>query len=217
MGNDTPALALSGKVTILEPEPTASPYVLDGWRKFQTELLSVYTHPTYQDMTEIRGRVDDFTMGVGCSHEFALVRSGQHHTYQCTNCWHYEPKWVRKVDLTPEAIEAALPIRHHDYTADQIIRVQILQPFVELAGLNGEPDTTTMDYYQYLSTPEWRSIRQRVIRRAGGVCEGCGEREATIVHHLTYQRRGKEFLLDLIAVCRECHDLIHKKGDHGRS
>jgi hypothetical protein len=169
-------------------------------------------------MTEIRGLVDDFTMGVGCDHEFALVRSGQHHTTQCVRCWHYEPKWIKKADLSSEALEAATPIRHHDYAADQTYRLRILQPFAELMELNGDqPDTTSMDYYQYLSTPEWRAIRQRVINRAGKVCEGCGEREASIVHHMTYQRRGREFLLDLIAVCRECHDLIHKKGDYGRS
>jgi 5-methylcytosine-specific restriction endonuclease McrA len=64
-------------------------------------------------------------------------------------------------------------------------------------------------YDGYLESDEWRQRRQRVLRRAGGVCEGCGERTANQVHHLTYDRVGGEMLFDLVAVCDSCHRRIH--------
>lgn len=64
-------------------------------------------------------------------------------------------------------------------------------------------------YDEYLSSPQWRSRRAKVLERAGGICEGCREREATQVHHLNYQRIGREMLFDLVAVCEACHEGIH--------
>ena len=67
-------------------------------------------------------------------------------------------------------------------------------------------------YDQYLQSPAWRDIRQLVLRRAHGRCEGCGRRPAAHVHHLSYQHVGKEFLWELVAVCQECHDRVHARG-----
>ena len=61
----------------------------------------------------------------------------------------------------------------------------------------------------YLKSYEWSVIRQKVLTRSGGLCEGCGFERATEVHHLTYERVGKEMLFDLVAVCRGCHGKIH--------
>jgi len=54
----------------------------------------------------------------------------------------------------------------------------------------------------------WKTLRARVIQRAGGRCEYCGAR-AVQAHHCTY-RYG--VLCDprcLQAVCRSCHERIH--------
>lgn len=64
-------------------------------------------------------------------------------------------------------------------------------------------------YNYYLTTPAWQAKREAVLRRAGGLCQGCGVRRATIAHHLTYDRMGHEMLFDLVAVCSACHDEIH--------
>jgi 5-methylcytosine-specific restriction endonuclease McrA len=48
-----------------------------------------------------------------------------------------------------------------------------------------------------------------VLQRANGHCEGCGQRKAVQVHHLTYEHVGQEFLWELRAVCSECHDRLH--------
>ena len=65
-------------------------------------------------------------------------------------------------------------------------------------------------YDKYLRSPAWRSLRQRVMRRAGGVCEGCLERRATQVHHLTYDHVFNEFAFELRAVCDGCHARLHQ-------
>lgn len=61
----------------------------------------------------------------------------------------------------------------------------------------------------YYETPQWRSIRARVLRRAGGLCEGCGIAEPTQAHHLTYEHFGEEFLFELLALCEPCHIRVH--------
>jgi 5-methylcytosine-specific restriction endonuclease McrA len=73
-------------------------------------------------------------------------------------------------------------------------------------------------YAVYLTTPEWRFKRQRVLERAHGVCEGCGDRKAVEVHHLRYPQgclagsaewQAREKLFDLAAICDQCHRDIH--------
>lgn len=66
-------------------------------------------------------------------------------------------------------------------------------------------------YDAYLSSPEWARRRALVMRRAGGICEGCGEQAATQVHHLTYDNVGAEFLWQLVAVCGDCHARAHEE------
>lgn len=64
----------------------------------------------------------------------------------------------------------------------------------------------------YLDSPQWKARRRMVLTRAKGVCEGCLERPASQVHHLTYERVGSEMLFDLVAVCDACHASIHAKS-----
>lgn len=61
----------------------------------------------------------------------------------------------------------------------------------------------------YYSSSEWAMVRQRVMRRAQGICEGCCITPAVEVHHMTYENFGKEFMWDLRAVCRPCHERYH--------
>lgn len=64
-------------------------------------------------------------------------------------------------------------------------------------------------YKVYLASPEWKSKRERVLKRANRLCEGCLERQATQVHHLTYKHWSEEFLFELVAVCDPCHERLH--------
>lgn len=73
-------------------------------------------------------------------------------------------------------------------------------------------------YDAYLLSPVWRTKRARVLERANGYCEGCGERWATQVHHLRYPQGctpgsaewiAREKLFDLRAICQLCHVDVH--------
>jgi hypothetical protein len=65
------------------------------------------------------------------------------------------------------------------------------------------------EYDIYLDSATWHAKRSKVLDRAKGLCEGCLERRATQVHHLTYNHIFEEFLFELIAVCDECHVRLH--------
>jgi 5-methylcytosine-specific restriction endonuclease McrA len=64
-------------------------------------------------------------------------------------------------------------------------------------------------YNQYLTTDAWRGRREKVFKRCDGVCEGCGDAKADEVHHRTYDHVFDEFLFELVALCKSCHDRIH--------
>jgi 5-methylcytosine-specific restriction endonuclease McrA len=64
-------------------------------------------------------------------------------------------------------------------------------------------------YDAHLLSDQWVKLRRKVIRRAHGICEGCGERAATQIHHLTYDMLGDEMLFQLVGLCKRCHSKIH--------
>jgi len=78
---------------------------------------------------------------------------------------------------------------------------------------------TREEYHAYLRSPQWREKREAVLKRCGNKCEDCQEERrfnefvrparAVEVHHLTYERIGRERLSDLIGVCGRHHDYRH--------
>ena len=75
-------------------------------------------------------------------------------------------------------------------------------------------------YNSYLLSPAWNKKRSLVLGRCEKICEGCGERTATQVHHLrypdgvlpgSYEWIKKEKLFDLVAVCSQCYEDIHDR------
>lgn len=65
-------------------------------------------------------------------------------------------------------------------------------------------------YNSYLQTEKWRSKRTLVLQRDKFVCQACLSRDATEVHHLTYEHVGHEPLFELTSICKKCHDYITK-------
>lgn len=76
-----------------------------------------------------------------------------------------------------------------------------------------ELDRRRQLYRDHLASPEWRELRLLVLKRCNGICEGCGRRPASEVHHLTYVHLGEEFLWELRAVCGGCHSRFHGKPE----
>lgn len=68
---------------------------------------------------------------------------------------------------------------------------------------------TDEEYKKYLSSLEWKSIRDKRIQMDGYKCTYCGSRENIIVHHTTYENVGHEKLDDLITLCKKCHYALH--------
>lgn len=69
-----------------------------------------------------------------------------------------------------------------------------------------------MPYNHYLSSQHWSLIRSAALKRDGNKCADCGaahDEKPLEVHHITYSRRGKENLEDLLTLCRECHEERH--------
>ncbi|MFA6962735.1 MAG: hypothetical protein WC205_18410 [Opitutaceae bacterium] len=66
-------------------------------------------------------------------------------------------------------------------------------------------------YNRYLKHPEWRAKRKLVLERAQHLCEGCRTASAQEVHHTTYKHIGNEFLFELVAMCKPCHDRLHSE------
>jgi hypothetical protein len=68
-----------------------------------------------------------------------------------------------------------------------------------------------VDYYEYLKSPEWRSLKNQVIKERGSACQLCGITKQLHLHHMTYKRLGREDKRDLLLVCKSCHAFIHGK------
>lgn len=69
-----------------------------------------------------------------------------------------------------------------------------------------------MPYREYLRTQHWALAQSAVLKRDHNKCADCGDsnkEKAIEVHHITYIRRGKENLEDLMTLCKDCHNERH--------
>ena len=72
------------------------------------------------------------------------------------------------------------------------------------------------DYAAYIRSSAWADVKRRY--RASDLPQDCfcGETEGLQLHHLTYERVGREELTDLSPLCADCHSMIHvleRRGD----
>lgn len=69
----------------------------------------------------------------------------------------------------------------------------------------------TVNYYDYLKSPQWQTVRDAALKRANHQCEKCKSGKNLEVHHITYKRLGYELPEDLIVLCKDCHENVHSK------
>ncbi len=79
------------------------------------------------------------------------------------------------------------------------------QPASHLGGAFSVTAEPSFNYKRYLASREWALIKRDVAERSNGICERCHMRDATEVHHLTYEHIGNEKLHELQHVCSPCH------------
>jgi hypothetical protein len=150
----------------------------------------------------------------GCEHESVQLtkrvasNGAVSFPMQCLRCGR-ETRVVRKGELTRQQMESAPAIDPELKAAYWKARSARYQELYD-ASREREREDWFARYDAYLRTPEWDRRRRAVLRRANGMCEGCLIRPAVQVHHLTYDRVGREMLFDLVAVCLACHEAIHE-------
>lgn len=66
-------------------------------------------------------------------------------------------------------------------------------------------------YAVYIQSAAWKRFRERAIRSRGGHCEKCPATHPLEVHHLTYERLGRERLSDVQVLCEFHHSLVDEK------
>jgi len=65
-------------------------------------------------------------------------------------------------------------------------------------------------YLCHLKSRYWRQIKKARKALDNHQCTQCSSTEDLTVHHITYERLGKEDINDLITLCKVCHVNIHK-------
>jgi hypothetical protein len=76
-------------------------------------------------------------------------------------------------------------------------------------GVNCDLQLKYLPYREYLQSNWWKSKRHQKIKNAGGACEQCGARRRLQVHHLNYERLGREKDKDIQVLCGRCHEEEH--------
>lgn len=130
---------------------------------------------------------------------------------QCLSCGAPVGNSVNKREGLPAWDQALLPRYEASRTAEReaIQRKFIRLRAAEIKELNEKSRNWQAEYAAYRRTPVWQNKRALVLKRAGGVCEGCLEAKATVVHHTTYSHMGDELLYQLVALCQACHEKAH--------
>jgi len=136
-------------------------------------------------------------------------RNGSSHVRKvCLDCGEFRGDTLRRSQehaTLPVVDQAA--IRNGYHAKRRELYEQIVQKHVRIqrkrdAGFQKE-------YINYLSSPKWKQIREKVLTRANRICEGCLDKPASVIHHLNYKSIYSEMLFDLVALCRDCHEKCH--------
>lgn len=130
---------------------------------------------------------------------------------QCLICGAPVGNSAKKRDGLPKWNDSLQPVYEASRAAErnEIQRRYIRLHNVETMELNEKSKDWQAEYSAYRRTPAWQEKRARVLKRANGVCEGCLDARATVVHHTTYAHMGDELLYQLVALCQTCHEKAH--------
>ncbi len=145
-----------------------------------------------------------------CEHAVSLPRQrirsngGIYYQRQCQRCFIAVGQPI-KTELAIAEVGGIPPA--FDKDAEDKIRE------LWFAEWDSEKAARQQKYADYLKTPEWRTARRLVLKRANGLCEGCLTSPATQVHHLSYAHVYREFLFELVAICDHCHDRWHQDDE----
>lgn len=66
------------------------------------------------------------------------------------------------------------------------------------------------NYVHYLNSKHWQHKRKETLKYYGGKCTDCEGVANLQVHHLNYDRLGRERMADLQVLCADCHASKHE-------
>lgn len=72
-------------------------------------------------------------------------------------------------------------------------------------------DKRSKEYNDYLNSPEWRAVREKVFEYYGRACVLCDSTICLEVHHKHYKTFKNETVKDCVPLCLRCHKRHHKK------
>jgi 5-methylcytosine-specific restriction endonuclease McrA len=87
-------------------------------------------------------------------------------------------------------------------------------------GVPGKRTVSRSGYRDYINSQAWRDKRQKYWQsnlEKDCYCCGTSRRPGMHLHHRTYKNLGAERLMDLVPVCPDCHDEIHRLHDSDTS
>jgi hypothetical protein len=183
-------------------------FTQDNWEYFRLR--------TSEEISKMNEEERDIFQRHECKHPttqicYQITQSDQtRYRVQCVECGETRP--IAKSKL--KRPDLAIPLKKFDVSPWEYRR-QKAEPELKknlLKWLNilmTRANKRQIQYENYLQSPQWKIKRAKVLKRANGTCEGCGENKAVEVHHLTYDRIYNEMLFDLVAVCKSCHDQLH--------
>ncbi len=187
-------------------------------------IRATFSHPDEDERIELLGDLaEQYLKEIGrhrasdCQHpekelrEKTVSGGGIQCKHQCLVCGAPVGSALKKQSGLPPWDEAALSQYQDDRVAkrDSILRKYIRLHAENDARLTEKSRDWQAEYQAYRRTPEWQAKRARVLRRANGICEGCLDARATVVHHLTYANMGDELFFQLVALCQACHEKAH--------
>lgn len=66
------------------------------------------------------------------------------------------------------------------------------------------------NYSAYIQSDFWKAKRAEAIQFYGRHCARCGDNRRLEVHHISYERLGREEMVDLEVLCNSCHHNVHE-------
>jgi 5-methylcytosine-specific restriction endonuclease McrA len=150
-----------------------------------------------------------------CSHQDAEIRwfrasnGAVHHKRQCLKCGELVGQAISKSLVPANCLSDDESLRERYGAQRRHEKEEILQRHIRIQKTGDSK--SQKEYEAYLQSPQWRAVRAKVMKRADGLCEGCGALRPTQVHHLSYDHKFNEFLFELVAVCDQCHERLHRE------
>ncbi len=68
-----------------------------------------------------------------------------------------------------------------------------------------------INYLDYIKSERWKLKRMQAFQYHGIYCKSCKLKIGAHMHHIHYKNLGHEGMEDLIPLCEECHEQLHKK------